>query len=509
MAGSRGLPLPAHSPGAPGAGEPGEITSLPEYYRRALALILEYVRSARRTDDCPAADELTAPLASALGLVDAVLADDRPLDRSIRMLVPALGAVASVARDLLNRRIGVGVRRLCYLADIAAAFINGTLEEGILTGTDDWDRDLDSHDFSDWLIANGATPEAARCALVRTLCYDLPFAYRFGDPHRPTCSAATAVRGLLRVLLDYKGAVAYKPNAGMGDIMFAPLYQVLERRGVRFEFFHRVTGLRLDETRTRVGVIDMVSQVSLRHPDRGYEPLVTIGGLACWPSAPIFEKIAPADHAAACRSEDTDGTAVSLRDGEEFDVAVLAIPVCAHRFICQELIAARLEWAEMSRRIETVCTQSLQAWLLASSESLGFPAPGGVLGGFVEPFDTCADMSHLISQESWSQPVRSAFFFCNALPASHHGPGEDSHRIALRRRHDVSRAGSGPRPTRRHEPLSHVLQLGSGGRRRARARDLLACERLSRAKICSVHPRIARVPASSWRERIRKPVHRR
>jgi uncharacterized protein with NAD-binding domain and iron-sulfur cluster len=339
------------NPGMPGDGEPDGATALPEYYRRALALLLEYVRSARRRDDRPAGNESIAPLASALELLDAVLADDRPLDRSMRTLAPALRALASVARDLLKRRIGVAARRLCYLVDITAAFIKGTLEEGILSGADAWDRGLDSHDFSDWLIANGATPEAARCALVRTLCYDLPFAYRFGDPHRPTCSAATAVRGLLRVLLDYKGAIAYKPNAGMGDIMFAPLYQVLERRGVRFEFFHRVTGLRLDETETRVGEIDIVRQVSLRDPDRAYDPLVTVGGLACWPSEPILEQIAPADRAAARQPEHPDGTAVSLRDGEDFDVAVLAIPVAAHPVICEELIAARREWAEMSRRL--------------------------------------------------------------------------------------------------------------------------------------------------------------
>jgi Flavin containing amine oxidoreductase len=68
-------------------------------------------------------------------------------------------------------------------------------------------------------------------------------------------------------------------------------------------------------------------------------------------------------------------------------------------------------------------------WLLAPSERLGFPAPGSVLGGFVEPFDTCADMSHLISQESWSDPVRSVFYFCNALPGSDQNHNEDPHEI--------------------------------------------------------------------------------
>ena len=44
-------------------------------------------------------------------------------------------------------------------------------------------------------------------------------------------------------LLDYKGSFLWKMTAGMGDIVFAPLYQALRRRGVEFEFFHRVDQL--------------------------------------------------------------------------------------------------------------------------------------------------------------------------------------------------------------------------------------------------------------------------
>ena len=34
-------------------------------------------------------------------------------------------------------------------------------------------------------------------------------------------------------------------RAGMGETVIAPLYEVLRRRGVRFEFFHRVERLEL------------------------------------------------------------------------------------------------------------------------------------------------------------------------------------------------------------------------------------------------------------------------
>jgi len=36
-------------------------------------------------------------------------------------------------------------------------------------------------------------------------------------------------------------------RAGMGDAVFSPLYEVLKLRGVRFEFFHRLTDVELGE----------------------------------------------------------------------------------------------------------------------------------------------------------------------------------------------------------------------------------------------------------------------
>ena len=45
--------------------------------------------------------------------------------------------------------------------------------------------------------------------------------------------------------LCYKSAIFWKMQAGMGDTIFTPLHQVLEKRGVRFEFFHRVDRLEL------------------------------------------------------------------------------------------------------------------------------------------------------------------------------------------------------------------------------------------------------------------------
>jgi hypothetical protein len=38
------------------------------------------------------------------------------------------------------------------------------------------------------------------------------------------------------------------------------------------------------------------------------------------------------------------------------------------------------------------------------------------LSGFVQPFDTWADMRQVISQESWPDPPRALAYFCSAIP---------------------------------------------------------------------------------------------
>jgi hypothetical protein len=47
---------------------------------------------------------------------------------------------------------------------------------------------------------------------------------------------------------------------------------------------------------------------------------------------------------------------------------------------------------------------------------LGWSEPPINVSGFLEPFDTWADMRHLIAEESWEGEPRSLAYFCNVLP---------------------------------------------------------------------------------------------
>ena len=93
---------------------------------------------------------------------------------------------------------------------------------------------------------NGASEPALDSAFLRSL-YDLVFAYEGGDPSRPRLAAGDALRGGFRMFFTYRGAFFWKMRRGMGDVVFVPFYEVLRRRGVRFEFFHRLENVRLSE----------------------------------------------------------------------------------------------------------------------------------------------------------------------------------------------------------------------------------------------------------------------
>ena len=109
---------------------------------------------------------------------------------------------------------------------------------------------IDHLDLREWLRRHGASRRAIDSPLVRGH-YDLSFAYEDGDPNRPRFPAGLALHLAMRMFLDYKGAMFWKMRAGMGDVVFAPLYEALRRRGVRFRFFHRLDQLHLsDDSRT-------------------------------------------------------------------------------------------------------------------------------------------------------------------------------------------------------------------------------------------------------------------
>src|SRR6185436_17362747 len=79
----------------------------------------------------------------------------------------------------------------------------------------------------------------------------------------------------------------------------------------------------------------------------------------------------------------------------------------------------------MVNHVKTVATQAFQIWLKRDMRELGWADRRINVSGFVEPFDTWADMSHLATEECWEETPRAIAYFCNALPDLEAMPGRE------------------------------------------------------------------------------------
>ena len=201
----------------------------------------------------------------------------------------------------------------------------------------------------------------------------------------------------------------------MGDVVFAPFYEVLSRRGVNFEFFHRLENVRLGgpgrdaAARPHVRALEFDVQARIEN-GHSYQPLVDVQGLPCWPSQPDWDQLvdgADLEREGVRFESHWDRRKAErkvLQVGRDFDLVVLAVGVGALPFVCRELIARIRRWRTMVERVKTVPTQALQLWLREDVAQLGWTRDRVNISAFVEPFDTWADMSHLTSEERFAQP---------------------------------------------------------------------------------------------------------
>ncbi|HET8706559.1 MAG TPA: FAD-dependent oxidoreductase, partial [Pseudomonadales bacterium] len=262
--------------------------------------------------------------------------------------------------------------------------------------------------------------------------------------------AGTCLSGVMRMVFCYKGSIMWKMQAGMGDVVFTPLYQVLKRRGVKFHFFHKVENLSPDPyDKTKIGSIRLTQQVELNVPE--YHPLVTVKALECWPSVPHYEQIKP-DQAELLKLHNINLESnwspwpqlyqekfgkplpeVRLEAGKDFDLIIYGLSVGSVPVTCGELLPLSPSLQACVDNVQTVVTQAYQLWLTEDLATLGwklFPASGQepVLTSFTEPMDTWASMDQLICREEWPingpQPKNIAYF-CGVQPISQFPPFTD------------------------------------------------------------------------------------
>jgi uncharacterized protein with NAD-binding domain and iron-sulfur cluster len=360
---------------------------------------------------------IASVLAAAIEGLGVLRSEQRLLARDLPFLEP-LGS----ALDGLHRRLHELVirddaaRRLWSLADLIVTTVRGILVDGLLTDPRGFSA-INDEEYRAWISRHGASPDTLDSPLVRGV-YDLVFGFQEGDPERPRFAAGLGLFLSGKLFFEYRGSIFWKLQAGMGDVLFAPLYEALAARGVRFEFFSRVENLRVSSDGTTIAAVEINRQVRLPG-GADYQPLIEVGGLPVFPATPKLDR----DEGLNFESIWTNGpeaALATLEKGREFDRIVFAIPIGMVPYVCNDLIQHHPKWRSMVDHLGTVATQVFQLWLTADHRQLGWDRPGVTMTGFLKPFETWSSMEHLLAVEQWpadDQPQTVAYF-CNALPTA-------------------------------------------------------------------------------------------
>ena len=374
--------------------------------------------------------ELLTEMRAAHSATDPTTAADHADD-----FVQLLGCAAKLlwlAIGPLVRKGDDEARRLWILAYLGMVSIRGILADDLLKYGYDHVND---ETFHEWLnrhavfAANepGDPNGTAFCSAPIRAFFDAAFAYANGDTNTPNMAAGVAIRGIQRIALGYKGSVVFEMQAGMGDTVFTPFYEVLKRRGVKFEFFSRVGELTLAADGKSVAGLAIHRQVKLKN---GYDPLVPVKDLPCWPSEPLYDQIVDGDKLKASGADlshySTGGAWAEQPDptiltaGVDFDWVVLAAALPSLPQICPRAIAALPAWQKMVDKVSWTRTQAFQLWMTKTKDEIGLPGPPAVVGSYVEPWSSITDFTHLLKREDWpaSYDVKFLTYSCGVMPAT-------------------------------------------------------------------------------------------
>ncbi|BBN81746.1 hypothetical protein PA25_17310 [Pseudoalteromonas sp. A25] len=336
------------------------------------------------------------------------------------------------------------IRRAYVCADLGIAVLIGLIKDKVFSKGF---ASINNIDFKAWLSKNGANKDyTVESAPVRGF-YDLVFGYIDGNFEKGDVEAGVATLAMLRIMLCYRGGVMWKMQAGMGDVIFAPIYELLKSRGVKFEFFNQIDEL-IPSTDLQgnhiVEQIKITQQVTL--VDEVYQPFVFVKGLPCWPDKPLLEQILPEQaqlikqHNINLESFWSDWSKVyqaqfgeplptkTLQRGIDFDKVIFGISVASLEHLCPKLLLIDEKLNDQATKVQTVATQAFQVWLNKTDEQLGFNySPESeerpILSGFSQPFDTWAAMSNLIGVEDWpSNGPSNIAYFCSAFGCDDYPP---------------------------------------------------------------------------------------
>ena len=412
------------SPGDPDRS--GREMTVPGFLQQAVRLILDFADSLRGADPMGLVFSPSAQRKSRGQWVDSIRAGvltalTAMWDRSSpSTAAELLDSVLAAVREALDYERRPDHKRSWLLISLVTATVRGMLADNLATHPQGF-KAINDEDFTEWILRHGADPDVIDFPLVRGL-YDFVFGHVDADHDRPAMGAGVAVFLIGAALFQYRGSIFWKMTAGMGDVVIAPLYQALRRRGVDFEFFHRLDALHLDDRHQAVDAITLGRQVKLAEGVDRYRPLTKVRGLPVFPDAPLLDQVEPRPGLDTLESHfgvRDDVEERVLRRGQDFDHVVLAVSVEMVSLTAKELIHDQRAWRDMTTHIRTVATQGLQIWLRPDEAELGWDRHGVTTSAYVPPFETWASMGQTLWAEDWPEHQRpgTVAYLCGTLNA--------------------------------------------------------------------------------------------
>ncbi len=362
----------------------------------------------------------------------------RELDQAMEDLVGlAMGPIVQLFLDVLKAGMWAlwevvhkdfdndDTRRFWIMSNFVYGILVGAVKDGVFTHGM---TVINDKNFRDW-VGENAYPDddlMLNSAIMRAV-YDSSFAYVDGDssdgpggsfPPKAQYEAGTALHGLLRGVLTYKGNFGYKFAASTADTCYGPMYQVLKSRGVKFEFFHRVLEVVPGASASDpIAEISMYRQADLVDSSEEYQPLFDVKGLPCWPQEPLWGQLKGGE---TLRKEDVNfehfskdmdpARKFSLKLGEDFDDVILGISLAGLPSCCPKLFDLSQDWRNMRDKVLTTRTMALQLWSRDTASELGWPNMKRPMTSFTYDnanyLNVWGDLSDLIPAEAWtSEPV--------------------------------------------------------------------------------------------------------
>lgn len=408
--------------GLPGDGAPkDDLACLVRLASLGASALARHAGAAALGDALPALATALEPLArGALGT--------RPTLLALRAAALATSSALAVAARAAPH--GSEAAHALGFARLATAILRGLLDDAWdpARGRLALDR-LDDVDLATWLAARGGGDVVDEPVL--RFFYNVLLTTRAAASTTGGLAASVAVRLLVRSA-DYRGAFYWRPREGTGDGIVLPIAEALAARGVAFVYGHRLAGVELEDA-------GLVSALRFDVSDDTTPNLGEANGRPAW--------VGPR------RTELRFTESARFRRGADFDDVVLAIPPAALRGKVDALEARDPRWAAMMHGLESVPTAHAQLWVARALGELGWDATAagaaapdeGLVTTLPRPFQSWADMSHVIASEGWApgdRPGGVLYLTCACEPAWGDEPraAESAFRDALA--HHLARAPS-------------------------------------------------------------------